>query len=245
MNSLKNKIALITGSTSGIGASSAEMFAKAGATVVVTGRNEKRGYEVVDRIVTSGNRALFCKLDIRSEKSIKKIRDDLVNKFGRIDILFNNAGIFPPTSVLENITIESWEQIMDINCSGVYRTVKVFIEDLIKTRGVILNTASVAGMHSYASGKTYAYSASKAAVIQFTRMLAKNYGRDVRINCICPGVVDTPIFINRDFSRYDSMIPMKRVAQPEDIAKVATFLCSDDAGYINGAVIPVDGGQSI
>nr|MCR4961313.1 SDR family oxidoreductase [Lachnospiraceae bacterium] len=128
---------------------------------------------------------------------------------------------------------------------GVYRVTKVFMDDIIASGGCILNNASVAGMQSFASGKVYAYGASKAAVIQFSRMLAKMYGDRIRVNCICPGVVDTPIFINRDFSRYESIIPMKRVAKPEDIAKAANFLVSDDAGYINGAVLPVDGGQSL
>ena len=107
------------------------------------------------------------------------------------------------------------------------------------------NAGKCRRMQSFASGRVYAYGASKAAVIQFSRMLAKMYGKSVRVNCICPGVVDTPIFINRDFTRYESIIPMGRVAKPEDIAKVANCLVSDDAGYINGAVIPVDGGQSL
>ena len=123
---------------------------------------------------------------------------------------------------------------------------KYFISLLSENRGVILNNASVAGLPSFVDGKgAYMYSASKAAVIQFTKLCAKNYAGCLRVNCICPGVVDTPIFTNRDFSRFNNKIPMGRVARPEEIAKGALFLVSEDASYITGAVLPIDGGMSI
>lgn len=143
------------------------------------------------------------------------------------------------------MSTEQWDEIMNVNATGMFRVTKYLMPYLERSHGVILNNASVAGMQSYASGKVYAYGASKAAVIQFTRMIAKMYGDKIRVNCICPGVIDTPIFINRDFSRYHDIIPMHRVGTAEEVAKVANFLVSDDASYVNGAVLPIDGGQSI
>ena len=245
MNRLDGKVAVITGATSGIGEASAKRFAQAGAHVVVAGRSEERGNRIVSDIVAENGVADFIRVDISDTDSVEYLKQETLKRHGHVDILFNNAGIFPPVPSLEESEEKQWEEIFDINATGVYRVTKAFITHIVESGGNILNNASVAGMQSFASGKVYAYGASKAAVIQFTRMLAKMYGDRIRVNCICPGVVDTPIFINRDFSRYESVIPMKRVAQPEDIAKVANFLVSDDAGYINGAVVPVDGGQSL
>lgn len=245
MNRLDGKTAVITGGTSGMGEACAKRFAKAGAYVVVAGRNDERGEKIVEAIRGDNGEAVYCHTDVSDEEEVKRLIDKAVETYKKIDILFNNAGIFPVTPSLEDMEMASWEKIMDVNAAGIVRVTKHAIPYLQESRGVILNNASVAGMHSFASGKTYAYSASKAAVIQFTRMIAKVYGEKVRANCICPGVIDTPIFVNRDFSRYYDSIPMHRVGTPEDVAKVANFLVSDDAGYINGAVLTVDGGMSV
>lgn len=245
MNRLDDKVAVITGATSGIGEASAILFSQAGAKIVIAGRNEERGKRIEEKISKDNGEAVFIQTDVTDTKSVERLRELSIEKFGKVDILFNNAGIFPQVPDLQDSEEKQWEEIFDINSTGVYRVTKVFMDDIIASGGCILNNASVAGMQSFASGKVYAYGASKAAVVQFSRMLAKMYGDRIRVNCICPGVVDTPIFINRDFSRYESIIPMKRVAKPEDIAKAANFLVSDDAGYINGAVLPVDGGQSL
>ncbi len=245
MNRLDDKIAIVTGGTSGMGEASAKRFAEAGAMVVLAGKNRERGEKIEDNIKSMGFQALFLPLDVTNEDSVKEFVETVKRKFQRIDILFNNAGIFPVTPPLENMETENWEQIFDVNSTGVFRVTKYAMPSLIESHGVILNNASIAGMHSFASGRTYAYSASKAATIQFTRMLAKTYGEFVRVNCICPGVIDTPIFENRDFSRYTNAIPMKRVGTPEDVAKVANFLVSDDAAYVNGAVLTIDGGMSV
>ena len=117
---------------------------------------------------------------------------------------------------------------------------------LLKSRGVILNNGSIAGLQHYAAGRSYAYSASKAAVIQFSHQMAKNYGEEgIRVNCICPGIIETPILHGRDPKIYEERIPLGRVGKPEDVAKVALFLVSDDAAYLTGTVIPVDGGASL
>ena len=117
---------------------------------------------------------------------------------------------------------------------------------LLESKGVILNNASIAGMQHYAAGRSYAYSASKAALIQFSHQMAKNYGEEgIRVNCICPGIIDTPILGDRDRSVYAQRIPLGYVADPKEVASVAVFLVSDDAKYVTGAVLPVDGGASL
>ncbi len=245
MNRLDGKVAIITGGTSGMGEASAKRFAEAGAYVVVVGRNRERGEKVAEDIRKNKGASVFFQADVADEKEVKALIAQVDKKYHKIDILFNNAGIFPVTASLEDMEMSDWDKIMNINASGVVHMTKHAMPYLQESRGVILNNASVAGMHSFASGKTYAYSASKAAVIQFTRMIAKVYGEKVRANCICPGVIDTPIFVNRDFSRYFDSIPMGRVGTSKEVAKVANFLVSDDAGYINGAVLTVDGGMSV
>lgn len=245
MNRLDGKAAVITGATSGMGEASAKRFAKAGACVVIAGRNEQRGKAIEAEICRDGGDAFYLHLDVTDEEEVKGFIGKVIEKYHKLDILFNNAGIFPVTPPLEQMETSVWNEIMDINTTGIFRMTKYAMPYLEESRGVILNNASVAGMQSFASGKTYAYSASKAAVIQFTRMTAKIYGAKVRANCICPGVIDTPIFMNRDFSRYHDSIPMHRVGTAEEVAKAANFLVSDDAGYINGAVLTIDGGMSV
>jgi len=245
MNRLDEKVILITGGTSGIGEACARLFAQAGGKVVIAGRDERRGQAIAEDIRSQGHEACFYKVDVTSDSGVSKLFENTVGRFGKLDILFNNAGIFPPTPSLEEMTTEQWEEIFDINSTGVFRLTKCAMPYLLESRGVLLNNASVAGMQSFASGKVYAYSASKAAVIQFTRMLAKTYGENVRVNCICPGVIDTPIYVNRDFSRYYDIVPMRRVGTAEEVAKAALFLVSDDASYCNGVILTVDGGQSL
>jgi len=245
MNKLIDKVAIITGATSGIGEASAKLFAQAGSSVVVAGRDEQRGQKIINEIKAQGNDACFLTVDVTDDGSVSNLINETINRYGKLDILFNNAGVFPAAPPLEDMSTEQWEEIFNINSTGVFRLVKYSMPHLVKSRGVILNNASVAGMHSFASGKTYAYSASKAAVVQFSRMLAKTHGEHVRVNCICPGVIDTPIFINRDFSRFRDIIPMRRVGTPEEVAKAALFLVSDDASFCNGVVMTIDGGQSL
>ena len=245
MNKLQGKVVLITGATSGIGESIAELMSQEGAEVIAVGRNIERGKLVEGKIKRYDNKGLFLECDVTREEAVIALKQKIEKQYGRLDILINNAGVFL-TAPLEDTTEEDWQKSFDINVKGYYLMTKHFVEMLAQSRGTILNNASVAGLSSFVDGKgAYMYSASKAAVIQFTKLCAKNYAKDIRINCICPGVVDTPIFTNRDFSRFDGRIPMGRVAMPDEIAKVALFLTSEDASYITGAVIPVDGGMSI
>lgn len=245
MNSLLNKIALITGGTSGIGEACAVRFAKAGATIILAGRNKERGENIVSRINSEGGNSVFCRLDVCDDNSIKNIIEFIKDKFGRLDILFNNAGVYPVTPPLEELTRESGSNILDVNVSGVIMMTQACLPLLRENRGVILNNASVAGFQSYTAGQSYMYCGSKAAVIKITQLIAKKYGSEIRANAICPGVVRTPIYKKFDEERYKSGVPMGRVGEVEDVAAAANFLVSDDAAFINGAVLAVDGGQSL
>lgn len=244
MNSLTNKVALVTGATSGIGAATAIRFAEAGAIVICTGRNKERGENVVKTIKDKGGKAVFYEMDIDIDQSIKQVAEVVRKEFGELDIIFNNAGIFPVLPPLETLTREDIEKTTSTNISGFMMVTKYFFP-LLGEGATILNNASVAGLQSYTSGQSYAYNASKAAVIKITQLLAKRYGNKIRVNTICPGVIKTPIFKKFDEERFACMIPMGRTGRPEEVASVANFLVSDDASYINGAILTIDGGQSL
>lgn len=244
MNSLHNKIALVTGATSGIGAAAAIRFAEAGATVICTGRNKARGEGVVRTIKDKGGEAVFYEMDIDNDQSIEQVAGEVRNQFGELDIIFNNAGIFPVLPPLESLTRGDIEKTTSTNISGFMMVTKMFFP-LLKEGATILNNASVAGLQSYTSGQSYAYNASKAAVIKITQLLAKRYGNRIRVNAICPGVIKTPIFKKFDEEKFAGMIPMGRTGTPEEVASVANFLVSDDASYVNGAILTIDGGQSL
>lgn len=244
MNDLTNKIALVTGSTSGMGEASAIRFARAGATVIVAGRNIQRGESVVQQIHQVGGQSYFCELDVQDDQSINSCAQYIKERFGRLDILFNNAGVFPVMPPLETLERNDVASVMDTNVTGMLMVIKAMIP-LMGKGSVILNNASVAGLQSYTSGQSYAYGASKSAVIKVTQMLAKKYGSRIRVNAICPGVIQTPIFKNFDEERFIGMIPMGRVGQPDEVATVANFLVSDDASFVNGAIVTIDGGQSL
>ena len=245
MNDLQGKIALITGATSGIGEASAIRFAKAGATVIVTGRNCAKGEQVIQSICDEGGNAVFYELDVVKDESIESVLHKIKERFGKLDILFNNAGVFPVSSPLENMDRIECNEILDVNVSSVMKVIQNCIPLLKESHGVILNNASVAGLQSYSAGQSYMYCGSKAAIIKITQLVAKKYGAEFRTNCICPGVIRSPIYQTFDEERYKSSIPMGRVGEVDDVAAVANFMVSDDAAFLNGCVLTVDGGQSL
>lgn len=243
MNELLNKKVLITGGTSGIGRAIAELFSSyAGATVIIVGRSEEKGKQ----IVKNNKNVFFEKCDVTNEEEIIDLRSRVINKYNEIDVLINNAGVLL-TDPVENIKLDDWNTTFATNTTSTMLMTKHFIDTLQKTKGCILNNASIDGLQSCNRGRaSYSYGSSKAAVIHFTQLCALNYAdKGVRINCLCPGVTETPFFTNRDFSRFISSIPMGRVAQPIEIAKAALFLVSPDSSYITGTVLTVDGGASL
>jgi len=246
MRRFENKVAIITGATSGIGEGTAKAFAKEGANVVLVGRNKDKGSKIEQEIVSAGGEALFIPCDVSNADEVQKMVEKAVETFGRIDILFNNAGVMLQSMEIERMPLEDWQKTMDINLTGTFLVSKYAKPYIVKEKGNIINNASIAGLQHYAAGRSYAYSASKAAVIQFSHQMAKNYGEEgVRVNCICPGIVDTPILGDRDRSVYAERVPLKRLATPEDVAKVVMFLASDDAEYLTGVVLPIDGGVAL
>lgn len=245
MGKLDGKIAVITGATSGIGRVTAKLFAEEGAVVLLLGRNQERGKEIEEQINSKKVLSEFVSCDVTSQEEVIRVRNYIEKNYKRVDILFNNAGVFI-TSRLENITETDWNRSFETNINSAMYMTKAFIDLIAENRGSIINNASISGLQSFTSGTSnYMYGTSKAALVKFTKICALNYAKDIRVNCICPGIIDTEIYTNRDFSRFKGMIPMERIADPVEVAKVVVFLASDDASYITGAVLPVDGGASL
>lgn len=246
MKLLNNKVALVTGATSGIGEATAKLLSENGAKVVLVGRNEERGKLLENQILQNGGDAFFIKTDVSDEQQVITMVKIITEKYNTIDILFNNAGVMLPSMEIERMPVEDWKASFDINVTGMFLVTRYLKPFLLKSKGVIINNASIAGMQHYAAGRSYAYSASKAAVIQFTHQMAKNYGEEgIRVNCICPGIILTPILHGRDPKIYEERIPLGRVGTPDDVAKVVVFLASEQAAYLTGVVLPIDGGASL
>ena len=245
MGKLDGKIALITGGTSGIGRASAELFAREGARVVVTARDEERGRETERVMCSEGLDVSFFRCDVSAQADVDSLHDYVCESEGKLDILFNNAGVLL-TGALEEISDEDWDRTYEVNVKAVMRMCRSFVGILAENHGVILNNTSINGLHSYVKGqRSYMYATSKSAAIQLTQYLAMNYAPDIRVNALCPGMTVTNLFTNRDFSRFKDCNLLGRMAQPEEIAKVALFLVSDDASFITGSVIVADGGETL
>lgn len=246
MYNLQDKVAIITGATSGIGAACAQRLAMCGAKVALIGRNTDKGNALEQSLRNKGYAAKFIRCDTSSEAEVIAMIAAVADTFGGIDILFNNAGVMLPSMEIERMPVEDWKKTFDVNVTGYFLVTRYAKPYLLKSKGVIVNNASIAGLQHYAAGRSYAYSASKAAVIQFSHQMAKNYGEEsIRVNCICPGIIDTPILGDRDRKVYAERIPLGYVAQPDAVAKVVAFLVSDEAAYLTGVVLPIDGGASL
>lgn len=242
---LDGKVALITGGTSGIGGGSARLFAEESATVISVARNERRGREFEDACRKEGLNVSFIPCDVTNREQVKEVHEKIHSRVGSIDILMNNAGTLR-TGGLEEITDEDWDAVYQANLKSAVYVCQEFIDELVSSKGIILNNASINGLHSYIKGaKSYMYATSKAALIQFTQYLAKNYAPDVRVNCLCPGITETNLFTNRDFTRFNGCNLLNRIAKPEEIAKVALFLVSEDSSFITGSIIVADGGETL
>jgi NAD(P)-dependent dehydrogenase (short-subunit alcohol dehydrogenase family) len=247
---LENKVALITGGTSGIGEATAILFGKEGARVAITGRNEKRGHAVVEKIENAGGRALFIRSDVRKAEECRHAVDETLRVFDRLDILFNNAGVFYPHTILD-CTEEEWDLQIDVNLKGTFLMCKAVLPHMIEQRrGVIVNNSSGWGIAG--GDAAVAYCASKGGVVLLTKAMAIDHGRQaIRVNCICPGDVDTPMLPEdarlrglkwEEYLAGCANRPLARIGTTDEIAKAALFLASDDASFMTGAVLVVDGG---
>jgi len=247
---LENKIALITGGTSGIGEATAVLFAREGAMVTITGRNEDRGRAVAEKIVDEGGKAIFVRTDVRKSADCRHAVDETLRAFAGLDILFNNAGVFYPHTILD-CTEEEWDLQMDINLKGTFLMSKAALPGMIdRGRGVIINNSSGWGIAG--GDSAVAYCASKGGVVLLTKAMAIDHGRQgIRVNCICPGDVDTPMLPEDARMRglkWEEYLagcadrPMGRIGTTDEIAKAALFLASDDSSFMTGAALVVDGG---
>jgi len=247
---LQNKVALITGGTSGIGEATALLFAKEGASVGITGRNEKRGHAVTEKILKDGGRALFLRTDVRKAEECRRAVEETVRSFGGLDILFNNAGVFFPHTAVD-CTEEEWDLQIDVNLKGTFLMSKAALPGMIERRsGVIINNSSGWGIAG--GDAAVAYCASKGGVVLLTKAMAIDHGRQgIRVNCICPGDVDTPMLPEdarlrglrwEDYLAGCADRPLGRIGTADEIAKAALFLTSDDSSFMTGAALVVDGG---
>src|SRR5947209_10193333 len=239
------KVAVITGGTSGIGKATAIAFAQAGAKVVLTGRREKEGAEVVAEIKKLGGDAAFVRGDVTKDVDVKAMVDFAVNKFGRLDIAFNNAGV-EWMGPVDQATEAEYRRIFDINVWGVLNSMRHEIPAMLKNGGgAIVNTSSVAGHVGLAQVSVYI--ASKHAVEGLTKSVALEFAKqNIRINAIAPGVIATEMFDrfagDELRNQITSIVPVARVGASEEIAAAVLYLCSDDAKFTSGTSLIVDGG---
>ena len=246
---LKDKVALITGAGSGIGHEAAVLFAREGASVVAVDVNDDGGKETVGEIEEAGGRATFVHADVSRAADVQAMVAAAVKTYGRLNVMFNNAGIFPADdgSVLETDE-KTWDLVLSINLKGVFLGCKYGIPALLESGGgSIVNTASFVALMGSATPQI-AYTASKGGVLALTREIAIEFARKgIRVNAICPGPVDTPLLqeLFSDPARRDRRlvhIPMGRLAKPVEVAQAALFLASDESSYVNGMAFTVDGG---
>jgi len=247
---LKDKVALITGGSLGLGKSTAFLFAKEGAKVIITGRNEDRLKKALEEASKEGLELDYLVSDVSKEKDCKEAVDYTVNKYGKIDILFNNAGILFAKNTVET-NVDEWENIFNINVKGTFMMSKYAIPHMLERNyGVIVNNSSIIGLKAVPG--LAAYNSTKGAVTQFTRSMALEYAtQGIRVNAICPGTIETPMvdglldgFEDRDAGEelFKSFHPIGRLGKPEEIAHAVLFLCDDNVQFMTGSMLSVDGG---
>ena len=244
---LKDKVAIITGSARGIGQATALKFAAEGARVVVCDLDHKAVDDVVAEIIAAGGQAIGFTVNVTDKASILAMVKGVMGKYGRVDVLVNNAGIIDDAT-LRNMSDEQFERVIDINLKGTYNCARAVVDIMIaQNAGVILNASSVVGLYGNFGQTNYA--ASKFGVIGMAKTWARELGRKgIRANAVCPGFVETTILQSIPPKVMQAMIdrvPLGRLAKPEEIANTYAFLASDEASYINGAVIEVSGGATI
>jgi 3-oxoacyl-[acyl-carrier protein] reductase len=244
---LSGKVAIITGAGRGIGHATALKFGREGAIVISCDINADQAQQAARDVAEAGGEALGYQIDVRDPPSIARMVEAVVAKYGRIDCLVNNAGIVQD-STLKNMTEEQFDSVIEINLKGVYNCTKAVVDVMLKqSSGVILNASSIVGIYGNFGQTNYA--ASKFGVIGMVKTWARELGRKgIRANAVCPGFVLTPILgkiPEKLLKALEERVPLGRLARPEEIANTFAFLASDEASYINGAVIEVSGGLTL
>ncbi len=247
---LKGKVALITGGTSGIGAATAKRFAAEGAAVAIIGRSIERGEEVARDIVATGGQAIFIHCDVRLANDCHSAVEQTLERFGKIDILFNNAGVYHPRTV-PDCTEDEWDETIDSSLKGAFLMSKYALPSMIERgSGSIIHTSSGWGIQG--GDKAAAYCAAKGGLIVMAKAMAIDHGRHgIRVNCVCPGDVMTPMLpddaIKRgmswdDYAAAASNRPLSRIGTAEEIADAVLYLASDESSFVTGTALVVDGG---
>ena len=244
---LSGKVAIITGAGRGIGHATSLKFGREGAIVITCDINADQAQQAAKDVTEAGGEALGYQIDVRDQASITRMVDSVVARYGRIDCLVNNAGIVQD-STLKNMTEEQFDSVIEINLKGVYNCTKAVVDVMLKqSSGVILNASSIVGIYGNFGQTNYA--ASKFGVIGMVKTWARELGRKgIRANAVCPGFVLTPILgkiPEKVLKALEDRVPLGRLARPEEIANTFAFLASDEASYINGAVIEVSGGLTL
>ncbi len=246
---LENKVGIVTGAGSGIGRASAELFAREGAAVVVADNREHKAAQTIEAILAAGGRAVASVTDVTQAAEVEAMVTLAESEFGGLDILYNNAGTIRPGSATD-LAEADWDIVMDTNVRAVFLGAKFAVPAMRRRGGgAIVTTASISGMR--ADTNNIAYGAAKAAAINLTRCLAVDHAADnIRVNCVCPGVVATPpirwLFSDpADQAAAAAASPMNRMCEPEEIADTALYLASNDASFITGQAIVVDGGMIV
>ncbi|HEY1925450.1 MAG TPA: SDR family oxidoreductase [Candidatus Acidoferrum sp.] len=245
---LSGKVALVTGGTSGIGRDTAVLFARAGAKVVINGRREVEGNETVEMIRAAGGEGLFVKGDVSRGTDVESLVQKTVEKFGRLDVAFNNAGIEGVWVPIVEQTEEDWDRTIDINLKGTWLCLKYEIRQMLKQGGggAIVNMSSVAGLMGAPGAATYC--ASKHGVIALTKTAALEYGKSgIRVNVVCPAVIETAmgdrLFSEPAFNKFVlGLHTLGRFGKPEEIAEGVVWMCSDKAAFMTGQSLVLDGG---
>jgi NAD(P)-dependent dehydrogenase (short-subunit alcohol dehydrogenase family) len=244
----EGKVAIVTGGSFGIGRATAVAFAKSGAKVVVADWMEDKNNETIQLIKSEGGEALFVRCDVSSGSEVRNIIERAIDRFGRIDYAFNNAGIEGISAITHECTEANWDKTIGINLKGVWLCMKNEIPEMLKVgKGEIINCASVAGLIGFPG--LPAYVATKHGVVGLTKTAALEYAKQgIRVNAVCPGVIHTTMIdrlTGKDKEvekQFINMEPIGRMGNPEEVAEAVVWLCSDAASFITGIAMPVDGG---